>query len=214
MRNFILLLFSAAAFGQAASDGISASASRTVTFAPDEAAFVLTVTTTLDLSQQQVMDALANAGIPAGDLAALGTAPDYSYPQLPPTTGLAYGFTFTVPIARMKTTLQQLTALRRNPPEGFLSVAFSASAGASQAAIEQAHQRVIPQLIAEARKKAEFLASAAGLKLGGVQALSEGGYGAYGLPVAGSFSGFLLGVPSSGGGVQATFSVSVKFGAQ
>ena len=135
--------------------------------------FSLSVTTTLEVSQQQVMDALASAGIPAADLVQVYADPNVSAVTSP--SGLVYGFTYTAPIGKMNESVRRLNALSRALPDGLLYLNFSASAGISEAAADNARRRVIPQLIAEAGQKAEFLANAAGLKLGGVQAVSESG---------------------------------------
>jgi uncharacterized protein YggE len=74
---------------------------------------------------------------------------------------------------------------------------------------------LLPQLIAEARAKAQSLAETAGVKLGTVVGLSENAYG-YGAPAGGYLtSGLFHGNSSSGSsGTQYTFYAMVKFATQ
>jgi uncharacterized protein YggE len=82
-------------------------------------------------------------------------------------------------------------------------------------------QTVLPELIDESRRRAQSLASAAGVKLGAVRAVSDSG-GAYAVVVydpstgsrSGDFSSLLLGYPSAllaPSGTQYTFYLNVVF---
>ena len=75
-------------------------------------------------------------------------------------------------------------------------------------------QAMLPQLLAEAQKKAQTLAAAAGLKLGGIKGVSDSysasgysGPGWIGTSPYGSFSS-----SSAGSGTQFIFSANVAFG--
>ena len=74
----IFLLLAAAASAQVGVDGITASISRTVSLAPDEASVSALVATDLGVTPQQAADALQAAGIPAPSLVAV-TAQSVDY---------------------------------------------------------------------------------------------------------------------------------------
>lgn len=91
---------------------------------------------------------------------------------------------------------------------------YTAALNASQATVDAARQTLLPQLFADAQKKAQSIAAAAGLKLGGIKSVSESfySYGSYSSWVGTSSfaNGFSSG--SSSSGTQYTFSAMIAFG--
>jgi uncharacterized protein YggE len=83
-------------------------------------------------------------------------------------------------------------------------VTYDVSLSASQTLSDEQFQRALPQLIADAKKKGEALASAGGLRLGAVQTVSD-------LNVASAAPILRYG---SGASLQLTFSVLVRFGVE
>ena len=105
--------------------------------------------------------------------------------------------------------------------EPLQNLQYSVAFNASQAKVDAMRQTVLPQLMDESRKLAQSLASAAGIKLGAVRAVSDSG-GAYAVllydPLTGSrsgdFSSLLLGYPSAlppPSGTRYTFYLNVVF---
>ena len=212
----LLGVLAVAGFAQIGGDGITASVSRTSTLAPDEAAFNVVVSSALGVTRQQISDALQTAGLPASSLtAAVTQANDYSYPPdvpLPPTQ-LYYQFSFSAPATDLNTVNQKLEALRGAPPDPLQVVRYQSYLQVSGAAIETERQRVLPLLLADARKRADTLAAAAGLRLGAIAAVNDSSY------VPAAISGYLIsstvgGFSSSSGssgGLQPVYTLSVKF---
>ena len=128
-----------------------------------------------------------------------------------------YGISFTVAPDALKEFVKRLDTMKAEPPEPITSLQFSAVLSASPAAVEAAHQGVLPSLLTEARSKAQALAQAAGMKLGAIQGLSESSYAGQGIS-----SGFFLpsvisgsfGSSAGSGATQYTFYASVKFAVQ
>ena len=96
---------------------------------------------------------------------------------------------------------------------------YTAALNASQATVDAARQTLLPQLLADAQKKAQTLASAAGLKLGPIKGVIESsnttGPGIYNNWV--SSSGFASGSPfgfasiPGVAGIQYTFFATLTF---
>jgi len=216
----LMLLGSACLFGQL-TDGIATSVTRSVTLTADQADFSLVAGAALGTSQQDVVAALQEAGI--ANLSPTGTylTQTYDYSKQPPDTGtlVVYQFTLTVPAGQLAAMAKTLEAVRAKPPALFQIFQYAASLSASAATVEAMHQTLLPQLLAEAQKKGQALASAAGLKLGAVKGMSESSYSS-----GGGFASFLtsststvnvngtVGSASNGQGTQYTFYMNVTFG--
>jgi uncharacterized protein YggE len=206
----LIFVFSAAAFPQIAFDGISASASRTVTLAPDEASISVLVSTGLGVTRQQVADALQTAGFSGAVLVAVAASqPDYGYPQQE-ATQVAYQFAITLPTADLKDINQKLEAFRAGKPESILAVRYQSILRSSDAAVEDARQRLIAPLLADARKRAQSLAAAAGLSLGAIVGVSDSSY-SNGASTPSWFNSYSYSTGSQSSGPQITFTLSVKF---
>jgi len=213
MRYLALItLLTTAAFAQV-SDGITTSVSRTVNITPDEAAFTVVVNTTLDTTQDQVVQAFHDAGIQ--NLAVIAVGVFQAYPSGRTAAGQsAYQVSFTTAPAALASYSKKLDAMNSALPDGFTSVQYSAALNASQSAVDTAHQAVLPQLLRDAQTRAQALAGASGLKLGPITGITESNNSVGVLSViqasfAGTFS-------SSNGssGTQYIFYATVKFAAQ
>ena len=213
MRTFsLILLFCAAACAQAI-DGLNVSVNRTVTLPSDEAAFTVLVSGALDITADQALQVLQTAGLQNLSVTGTGLGQTYSYPE-PAAVQVVYQVNFTVAAAALKDAGKKLEALRLAPPQPLSGLQYNATVNTSAAAIESSRQTVLPQLLAEAQKKAQFLATSAGVKLGAIKGVSESSYAAYGYVsgwlaspqiVSGSFSN------SNTGGTQYTYYANVTF---
>jgi uncharacterized protein YggE len=213
MRNILILALSAsAAFAQL--EGFTASVSRSVVLAAEETNFQITATAKLDITEQQVVSALADFGVTPKDLVQVAVDSGYSFGNLvalAPTPRASYSFLITVPYARWREVAQKLSEAMRKPPENLVSLQFSASAQATAKSMEDARQRLLPEMLAEARRKAEVLAQAAGARLGRIEAINET-YSPVSLPAAVTFIS-VVGVPTALT-QPSTFNLFVRFRAE
>jgi hypothetical protein len=216
----LLSLFSLFAFtacAQLTADGVSTSVTRTVTLTADEADFTILAAAGLDTTQQQITQIFLDAGVSGLSLTGTSLSQNYDY-----STNLAvnqtqvlYQFTFSVPAAGLKDAAKIMETLRLKPPALLKSFQYSATLNASQATVDAMRQTLLPQLLADAQKKAQALAAAAGLKLGAVKGVSDS-YSTNGYPYASLISSlqYVGGFSSSGvagSGTQFIFSANVTF---
>ena len=147
---------------------------------------------------EQVL-AIVDFGLTASDIVGVNSYPmPPMYPSSP--TRVTYMFRLTVAATKMKETIDKLEKLRKGTDTG-IDLSYSTTGfGPTQAATDDAHEKALPDLMASARKQAQSLATAAQLKLGAIQGVTE----AYSYP------------PSHPGPVQpmVTFSAVVRFAAQ
>jgi hypothetical protein len=214
MKHLCLLfiVLSCVAIAQT-SEGISAPASRTVTLTADEAAFTVIVAASLDSTQQQVKQALQNAGLPNPTVVATGLGQDAStYPPGP--AQMLYSATVAIPAGSAMDTAKSLETLRTHLPAPLQSLQYSVAFNPSQTAVDAMRQVVLPQLLDDSRKLAQSLAAAAGVKLGAIRAIGDaaGVYAILGGATflrVGDFSSVTpYSQPSS---TQVTFSLNVVF---
>src|SRR6266853_5456134 len=146
----VLLLTSVVLFGQLS--GVNQNVSRNFTVQPDEATFSVSVNTSFETTLETLLGFLQKAGISAGDLVNQGVNSSYNTNQGLPLENY-YTFGFTVAPSRMQDIAGKLNEIRQNLPEGVTQLQFSANLSASQKAVSDARLRVLPDLIADARKR-------------------------------------------------------------
>ena len=193
MRLFLGLLAACGAiFAQdfrVLGEGITATATRVLTLQADEARITVDVTEPLNTPLEQALRLLEGTGFQAGDLISqneidqviiftnlfpgfiVGLAPTLPGTIIPigrPLFGPETRFRFQVrrPAAALASLAAKLKAISESPAGEGVGVTFSGSLAPSATAIEDLRQIVQPQLITEARRRAEALAGAANLKLG------------------------------------------------
>ena len=203
--------------------GINVPVGRTVLLTPDEAAFTISAAATLDSTAQQVKQALQNAGLPNPTVVATGLGQDTSvYP--PGAVQILYYATVTIPAGSAMDTTKTLESLRTPLPDPLQSLQYSVAFNPSQTALDAARQAVMPLLLDDARKAAQSLAAAAGVKVGALRSISDsaGVSAAFGNITAAElngdfsqlvtpyqvFSGSLSKLPAN---TQYTFSLNVVF---
>jgi len=213
----LILLTCLAAFAQV-TDGVATSVTRSVILTADQADFSLIAAVPLATTQQQVVQVLQEAGFP--NLTSTGTylTQNYDYSRNPPTTEtlLVYQFSLTVPAGELGSTVKAAEALRTKIPAPLLSFQYAASLSASPTTVDAMRQTLLPQLFAEAQRKAQVLATAAGLKLGAIKGINESSYASGGNYV--SFIGGGVGLSSvssstvGSSGTNYTSYASISFG--
>jgi len=165
-----LLVAAAAAFGQVDPDTITiVSRSSASPVGPNTVSYDVDVTAVAGKELDEVLKALTGAGVTERDLIGVSSS-GYSVcvPSVRgcnPTPTLDWSFRFSSSIARLPETLK---ALAQPAPDG-MTVSYSASSGGTSAPPECAY----PTLISQARRHAENLAAAAGVRVGRVTALSD-----------------------------------------
>lgn len=176
------LLFAAVLFSGLASaqyptaldaNSIVVTASKTVVLVPTEVTFMLNVSADMTLTLDQVLAAI-DFGLTAQDLTGISTYPIGPYPPAPAYSRLTYMFRLSVPFSKLKETADKLEKLRKSVDTGMDLTYMTSMVGPSQSAVTDAREKVLPDLMADAKTRAASLAGAAGLKLGAVQAVSEG----------------------------------------
>ena len=212
----LFLLFAFTAFAQF-TEGVATSVSRTVTLTADEADFSVIAGAGLDTTQQQVTQVFLDAGISGLSLAGTSLGQSYDYSTNPPDiqTQVLYQFTFSVPAAGLKDMAKIIETLRAKPPAALKSLQYSAALNASQSTVDAMRQTTLPQLLADAQKKAQTLAAAAGLKLGAVRGVIDSYYatGNTGVSWIGtsSYGGTFSSTNNGGSGTQYSFTANVTF---
>jgi uncharacterized protein YggE len=219
MRNCLLIFtFSMSAsllFGQLDSNTVTVTASQSMNVQPDQALFAVYVTTPITASLDDVLAAVKGAGITSANFSGVNSAGSGqisvgtgNFPA--PTEQWAFGL--PVPFAQMKATVTALTGLQQSIMQansGF-TLSFSVQGAQVSTSLLQSQTCNIAGLIAEATGQAQKLASAAGLNLGSILALSSNtsspvANNSVPVAIAGGFASSQLTVPQS-------CALTVKFG--
>jgi uncharacterized protein YggE len=199
----ILLLVSccSAAFGQFESNAITVTASSNTNLQPDQAIFSVTVQSSLNTGLDDVLAALQGSGITATNLSSVSTQQVTTYSGSISSTSLDLQWVFNLfaPLTNTKGTIATLTTLQQsiaNLNNG-LTLSFSIIGTQVSQQLAQSQTCSFPALIASATTQAQTLASASGLTLGSITALSSS--------VSNVVSNPFASVPSCA--ITATFSV-------
>src|SRR5712692_9124399 len=183
MRNIPLILallaFASLISAQADSNSVTLTASRTTTFQADQALFGITVTSGLNTSLDDVLAALQGSGITIANFSGLYNSQFY-YPVSPPDPTLPppmlqWSFGLVAPLSKIKDTIGSLSSLQQSVAKknNGLSLTFQVQGTQASAAAQQSQACSLPDLIADARAKAQKMVDAAGLGIGVVLAMSS-----------------------------------------
>ena len=203
MRTWLILpfaVFAGAAVAQTGS-GITVPVSRSVSLMPDEAAFTINLSASLNSNTQQVKQALQGAGLPNPTVVASGLSADNNVP--PSSPQLRYLALITIPAASARDAAKGLETLRTHLTPPLSSLDYSAVLQASQTARDAAWQTALPGMLADARKQAQAIADNTAVTLGAIRAIGDSAGGAQGYIAAsvslrtGDFSQLLAGYPSA-----------------
>jgi len=164
MRLILFLTLAAAAFGQNDDQTLTITMTRNVTATPDQVVFNVSVIAPPDKTLTDVVGLLTGAGLTAADLSYVsgGEAVDWV-------------FGLNAPFPKMKETVATLaaTAQRIASQKAGASMKFSVS---SQRTSAEAQEAACPltTLLSDARREADRIATAAGVRLGRIVGLSKG----------------------------------------
>ncbi len=152
------------------SRSITLTVAKSVVLGMTDASFTVNIAGDFKTTVDQAVAAVRDLGLTADDLVGIQTIP--SGPR-PDQMRLTYQFRLVVPLARMGETLAALDKLRRTIDTNLELQYYTAMLTAGGDAVDAARQRVLPEMLQDARRKAQTLADAAQMKLGGVLALGE-----------------------------------------
>lgn len=193
------------------SNSITVSVTRSQTIRAEQANFMLAVHSGLNSDLTAIVSALTSAGIQQVEF--IGVYDDYTATALRDpgfVRGLNWQFTYTVPFSKLNDTLNSLvtSANKLSTANPRLSMTFGLSGSTvSDASVADVQRKLLPTLVADAKKQAGLLADAAGLALGTVLSVSDGGSG-YVINVSGGFLG-----ASTSPNYTVSSSITVKFAA-
>jgi uncharacterized protein YggE len=162
------------------SNSITVSASNSVTLQPDQAVFSLSVTSSFSSGLDDVLAALQGSGITAANLSGVTTQNEIAVissgpgGQIPPPM-LTWSFTLTGPLTNTKATVASLTTLQQNiaKANNGLTLSFSVIGTQVSQQLAQSQTCSISALLTSATTQAQALASAGGVTLGAILALSS-----------------------------------------
>ena len=171
------LLSAAVAYGQLESNTITVTASQSTTLQPDQLVFVVTVSSGLNTSLDDVVAALAGSGITASNFSGVTTTPlglVIVGTGNPPAPTVGWMFSLPVPFAKMKDTVAMLTALQKTIAQNNsgLTLSFAIQGTQVSTQLQQMQTCSTAGLMSQARTEAQQLATAANLFLGGVLSMS------------------------------------------
>jgi uncharacterized protein YggE len=180
LRTFLVVCaLSPLAFAQLDSNSITVTASRGTSLQPDQVVFAVNVDTMMDVSLNDVVAVLQNAGITLSNFAGIRTVSfSGSFPPspapLPPQVEWTFGL--PVPISKLTDTSAALRTIQQNVATGNKGwvVSFNVQGTQVSMALQQSQVCSYPDLIADARSQAQKVAAAAGMSVGNVLAISSG----------------------------------------
>lgn len=167
----LALAFSAGlVFGQVDSNSATVTASRNSTVQPDQAILSVSVLSDMNTTLNDVLAALQGSGITFANFSGVNT--HFGNTVLPALPGLQWTFALATPLTNLKDTLATLASLQRSLVQKRLTLTYYVQGTQISQQLQQSQTCAIPDLIADARAKAQTLANAGGRSLGGILALS------------------------------------------
>jgi hypothetical protein len=216
LKRLLYLSFMGSApllFGQLDSNSVTVTASRNVNLQPDQVLFGVYVGAPLTASLDDVLAAVKGVGITSANFSNVSGSPtgiiNVGAGFAQPPTPVQWSFGLAVPFAQMRATVAALASLQQSIMQnnsGF-SLSFSVQGTQVSASLQQAQTCSLTGLIADATAQAQKLASAAGLNLGSILAMSS----LSSIPAVQTYSVFLAGSFASGTTPQ-NCTLTVKFG--
>jgi uncharacterized protein YggE len=165
-----LVLAPVAAFGQLDSYSVTVGASRNLAQPRDQATLNIALTADYAAGPDDILAALKSTGVTLANLSRISNQPGYlnnkSLPNRP-----VWLFSFTVPLASIGPTLQNLAALAKSIASA--NNGWQLSSTVQSLSSSNPPQCSTAQLIADAQTRALAIASASGFGLGGVLAIGD-----------------------------------------
>jgi len=200
-----------AMFGQPGPNSITITATRTNAIQPDQVLIGLSVQSGTAAGLDDVTSALTGAGIAGTSFTGVYTTTIYPSSGLQaPQTKLVWSFTLTAPLAKLSATLTQILAAQQaiSAKNSGLTLTFYVEGTQVSPQLRQSQPCSQTALLADAQAQATQVAAAAGVSVGSILSMAEGGSGGLGLapvPTAAYRFGDFTGVITSGGLGYASF---------
>ena len=156
---------------------VTASPSTPTGVQPDQAVYIVQVSTGLDMSLDDVIAALQGSGITSANFQ--GLSPTFfntfngSGVSGPPTLMLSWSFRFAVPFSRSKDVLSTLNTLQQSIAKKNNGTALSFYIQGTQSSAQSQQTCSVPDLLTDARAQAQKLAAGAGVSVGNILAMSS-----------------------------------------
>jgi uncharacterized protein YggE len=170
-----LLLLPGLLVGQIASNDrtVTVTASRSANVTPDQALLGVYVFSPTDSSRDEVLAALQGSAITVANLSGIYTTTQF-VSQGRSQEVLEWTFNITAPLSDLKSTVTQLTALQQTVAQkkNGMTVSFSVRGTQASTRALTAQNCAAADLVADARTQAQKIATAAGLGVGAVVAIS------------------------------------------
>jgi len=178
IRRFapLLLISAAPLLAQISNNTVTVTVSQSSTAQPDEAVFLVAVTSGAIMTLDEVVGALSGLGVIPANLVSVGWRPVgcfalTSAPRCPPSN-LQWTFQLTVPFTKLKDTTAALTSLQKSISHNNSWLTLSFSLSGTGISVKQAPSCDLADLVAQARAQAQETASAAGLNAGAIVGLT------------------------------------------
>jgi len=187
---------------------------RSVIAPADEAEFLIGVTTDLGVSEQSVLDALQGIGISAANLSVSRIVESTIAGGFSPMrTVWNFQFDLILPLERAAEVRKKLDGWRQKPPAPLTELVYGWRRNASQRVATDVQATLLPEMIAEGRRKANALAAEAGRPTSGsLEYVSDPAPTLVGESFGGSGpSSPLAGASFRGAGTALTFSLAFRF---
>ena len=161
-----VLFFPILAFAQLTPNSVTVTATRDTSARPDIVRFSISVGAPADASLDEVVAAASGASVTAANFTGLSYYPGFNMGAQPVT----WSFGVTAPLSELKARLATLTALQNSlAKDKKFSLSFTVSGSEVSPQLQNCS---LADLMADARTQAAKLASAAGMSVGAVQAVS------------------------------------------
>jgi hypothetical protein len=173
------LLVGPLAFAQLDSNSVTVTASRAATLQADQVVFGVTVGAPMEVSLNDVVAALQSAGITLSNFVGANTQgiiPGFIGPQQLAAVPVQWTFALPVAVSKLTDTASVLKNLQQNVLTNNKTWTMSFSVQGTQVSLPLQQSQVcsLPDLLNDARVQAQKMASAAGMTLGNVLAMSSG----------------------------------------
>jgi uncharacterized protein YggE len=173
--TLLIAVFASLAFGQTTANSVTVTASRNANVQPDQVVFGVFVDASVTTSRDDVIAALQGSGITLANFTGVSTLPQYAVPNQTPQTVLEWAFGLPVALSDMKSTVTKLTMLQQSVAKANSGMTLSFSVQGTQVSPQVAQSQTcsLPDLVSDARAQAQKIASAAGMALGAILAMSS-----------------------------------------
>src|SRR5438874_1912535 len=172
-----LVACTSVAFAQLDSNSVTVTASRNPNLQPDQAVFAVRVISGLTTSLDEIIAALQGSGLGLANFLGMSTTQPFTVvgagPQIQPM--LEWDFALPAALSKTKETVTTLTNLQQTIAQknSGLTLSFYLQGSQVSQQLQQSQNCAFTELVADARAQAQKLATAAGLNVGTILAMSS-----------------------------------------